>query len=95
MELRRFFHWLVLSQTLGFSAAILLVSFIQQNYSFFYGYVLALVSMIVSLLIFVLGSVRYEKPEPCMKKYSSLFEVIKFVLSKDARINQREGIQKQ
>ena len=48
-------------------------------------------AMFISLLIFAVGSVKYEKPEPSKRSYSKVFQVMKYSMSEEARDRQKEG----
>ncbi|XP_063716502.1 solute carrier family 15 member 4-like isoform X3 [Symsagittifera roscoffensis] len=94
LETRRFFNWWLFSQIMGSLLCTIVVCFVQQNVNFFYGYLIGLVVMVLSLVSFLIGSGKYEKPEPCKKNFSSFFRVLKFAMSRVARRRQKEGIRK-
>lgn len=72
----KYFNWLYWSINLGSLFAFLFLAFIQQNISFFVGYLIPWVALIFSFLLFLSGSGCYVKTEAEISVLSNIFRVI-------------------
>jgi len=51
----KYFNWLYWSINLGSLSSILVLAYIQQNYSFFIGYLIPLIALLLSFILFISG----------------------------------------
>ena len=51
----KYFNWLYWSINLGSLSSILVLAYIQQNYSFFIGYLIPLIALVLSFVLFICG----------------------------------------
>ena len=61
---QRFFNWFYWFINVGSLGAFTIVVYVQQNYGFVYGYIIAVSTMLLALILFVTGRSRYRYRTP-------------------------------
>ena len=72
----KYFNWLYWSINLGSMLCFIFLAFIQQNYSFFVGFVVPWLALTFSFILFLLGSGCYLKTELEKSVLTNVFRVI-------------------
>ncbi|XP_041029925.1 solute carrier family 15 member 4-like isoform X2 [Carcharodon carcharias] len=62
--IRQFFNWFYWSINIGAILSLFLVSYIQQNIDFFIGYIIPVICLVLSLLIFLLAGPAFVTKPP-------------------------------
>ncbi|XP_063971234.1 solute carrier family 15 member 4-like [Lytechinus pictus] len=74
--IRTFFNWFYWSINIGSCIAFGAVAFVQQNISFFYGYIIVCVAVVLSLMVFTCGRCMFLTKEPTGSVLPNTFKII-------------------
>ena len=72
----KYFNWLYWCINLGSLASFSLLAYIQQNYNFFIGYLIPFMALILSFLLFLIGTFSYIRKEAEFPVLSTIFKVV-------------------
>ena len=82
---RRYFNLYYFSLNIGSLLALSISAFIQQRYSFLYGFAIPFASITLALIIFVLSR-KWYKTLPCQRMVGKVYQIVK-----EARRNSRRN----
>lgn len=84
-----FFNWFYWSINVGTLIALGVIAFVEQHFNFFFGYMAALGSLVLSILVFVIGQCTYVFKKPAGSVFINIYKIFR----ESWRIRKRRSTQ--
>ncbi|XP_046859133.1 solute carrier family 15 member 4-like isoform X2 [Xenia sp. Carnegie-2017] len=83
--IQAFFNWFYWFINIGALIAFTLVVYVQQDFSYFFGYLIPVVTLLLSILVFLLGRKRYIIRPPTGSVLTTTFKIVREAIKRSRR----------
>ncbi|XP_046859137.1 solute carrier family 15 member 4-like [Xenia sp. Carnegie-2017] len=83
--IQAFFNWFYWIINFGAMLALAVASYVQQDISYFFGYLIPVVTLLLSILVFLLGRKRYIIRPPTGSVLTTTFKIVREAIKRSLR----------